>query len=216
MENVQPHFWAFITDSKLNKKTFPSLTVVRNGIPTEKFKPAPKKHRTVAWIGRLIWAKRVYDAVDIARRLPDYSFTMIGSEETDEYQVILKDKPANLEIKIGLTEDEVADVLSGSQYYLFTSTSESMPLTVLEAMASECCLVSEDVGDISSVVLDGVNGHLVPKDADLVSWVSKNLPLLDIEVSKNARGTILDDFTIEQMVERYEFFYSGGEERRGS
>ena len=215
MENVQSHFWAFITDSKTNKKTFPSLTVIRNGIPIEKFKPSPKKPRTVAWIGRMLWAKRVHSAVDIARRLPDYSFTMIGSEETDECKTIMENKPINLEIKIGLTEDEVADVLSSAQYYLFTSTSESMPLTVLEAMSSGCCVVSEDVGDIASVILDGVNGHLVPKGVDLVDWVSKNLPLLDIEVSKNARQTIIDDFTIEQMVKKYEFFY-GGEERRGS
>ena len=140
---------------------------------------------------------------------------MIGGEETDEYQAILKDKPANLEIKIGLTEDEVVSVLSSSQYYLFTSASESMPLTVLEAMSSGCCVVSEDVGDISSVIHDGVNGYLVPKGVGLVDWVSKNLPLLDVGVSKNARQIIIDEFTVEQMVERYEFFYDG-EERRGS
>jgi len=207
MEKIQPHLWAFITDSEMNKKVFTDITVIRNGIPIKKFKPATKKPKTVAWIGRMVYGKRAHLIPDIAKNLPDYKFVMIGDRETKEYNYIMERKPTNLEVRLALTEDEVAQILSETQYFLFTSASESMPLTILEAMASECCVVSEEVGDIPSVLHDGVNGYLVPKDTLLVDWVSKNLPLLDIEVSKNARRAILDDFSLNQMVKKYEFLY---------
>ena len=209
MEKIQPHLWAFITDSEMNKKTFPNITTIRSGVPIDTFKPATKKPKTVAWIGRMVYGKRAHLIPDIARNLPGYHFTMIGDRETKEYNYIMEIKPPNLEVRLSLTENEVAQVLSEAEYFLFTSVSESTPLTILEAMASGCCVVSEEVGDIPSVIQDGVNGHLIPKDTNLVDWVSKNLPLLDSGVSKNARQVILDDFSIVQMVKKYEFLYGG-------
>ena len=132
---------------------------------------------------------------------------MIGDGETDTYKEITESLPPNLNIKIELSEEEVAELLSSSQYFLFTSISEAMPLTILEAMACGCCVVSERVGDIPSVIEDGVNGHLIPEDVDLVDWVSDNLPRVDLTVTENTRQTILDGFTIEQSVKKYEFLY---------
>jgi len=209
MERIQPHLWALTTDSEINKKVFPDIMVIRNGIPLEKFKPATKKPKTVAWIGRLTYGKRAHLIPYIAKNLPDYHFIIIGDKETKEYNYIMERKPPNLEVRLALTEDEVAKILSEAQYFLFTSASESMPLTVLEAMASGCCVISEDVGDIPSVVRNGINGYLVPKDVLLVDWVSENLPLLDVEVSKNARQAVLSDFSLTQMVKKYEFLYGG-------
>jgi len=207
VEKVQPQLWASVTDAEINRQVLPEVTVIRDGVSPDIFKPAPKKPKSIAWVGRLHTAKRAHRIPEIARRLPEYSFTMIGDGETDTYKEIIKDLPPNLEIKIGLSEEEVAEVLSTSQYFLFTSISEAMPLTILEAMACECCVVSENVGDISSVIKNGLNGHLIPWDIDLVDWVSEYLPRADSFTTKNARKTILEGFTIKQSVKKYEFLY---------
>ena len=207
VERVQSKLWASVTDAKINKKILPDVTVIRNGVSPDIFKPAPKTSNTVMWVGRLLAAKRAHLIPEIARRLPNYSFTMIGDTETDTYKEITEDLPPNLKVKIGLSEEEVAAELSTAQYFLFTSMSEAMPLTILEAMASGCCVVSENVGDVSYVIEDGFNGHLIPQGINLVNWISDNLPLVDLSVAENARQTILNDFTIEQSVKKYEFLY---------
>jgi len=207
VEKVQKHLWASITDAELNRKVLPEVTIIRNGIPLDIFKPATKKPKTVAWVGRMHTAKRAHLIPEIARRLSDFSFTMIGDDETDTYKEIIEDLPPNLEIKIELSEEEVAEVLSASEYFLFTSVSEAMPLTVLEAMACGCCVVSERVGDVPCIIKNGVNGHLIPEDINLVDWVSEYLPEADPFVAKNARRTILEGFTIDQTTKKYEFLY---------
>jgi len=207
VEKVQKHLWASVTDAELNKKSLPEVTVIRNGVSPDIFKPGPKIPNSVAWVGRLHGAKRAHLIPEIARRMTDYSFTMIGDGETDTYKEIIDNLPPNLEIKLGLSEEEVAEVLSTSQYFLFTSISEAMPLTILEAMACGCCVVSENVGDIPCVLEDGFNGHLIPEDLNLVDWVSENIPRLDLSVAENARQTILEGFTIDQTTKKYEFLY---------
>jgi len=207
MEKIQPILWASVTDAEINRRVLPNVNIIRNGVDPEQFKPADKKPKTVTWVSRLHKAKHADLIPEIARRLPDYHFIMVGDKETEIYDEIVKNQPSNLEIKIELSEKEVAEELSTSQYFLFTSLSEAMPLTIMEAMASECCVISENVGDIPNVLEDGVNGHLIPRDVDLVDWVVENLPNLDTSVSKNGRQTILNGFTIEQSVKRYEFLY---------
>ncbi|KKK60056.1 hypothetical protein LCGC14_3028180, partial [marine sediment metagenome] len=210
VEKIQRHLWASVTDAELNRKSLPEVIVIRNGVSLDIFKPALKTPKSVAWVGRLHGAKRAHLIPEIARRLPEYSFTMIGDGETDTYKKIIDNLPPNLEIKIELSEEEVAEVLSTSQYFLFTSISEAMPLTILEAMACGCCVISENVGDIPSVITDGVNGHLIPSIVNeelILNWVTDNLPELDLSVVDNARPTILNGFTIEQSVKKYEFLY---------
>jgi len=210
IEKVQKHLWASVTDAELNRKSLPGVTVIRNGISPDIFKPALKTPKSVAWVGRLHGAKRAHLIPEIARRLPEYSFTMIGDGETETYKEIIDDLPPNLEIKLELSEEEVAEVLSTSQYFLFTSISEAMPLTILEAMACGCCVISEKVGDTPSVLEDGINGHLIPSvstEGLILNWVVDNLPELDLSVVDNARQTILEGFTIEQSVKKYEFLY---------
>ena len=207
MEKVQPLLWASVTDAEINRRVLPNVTIIRNGVDPDLFKSAEKTPKTVAWVSRLHRGKHADLIPDIARRLPDYHFIMVGDRETEIYQDIVENQPQNLEIKIELSEEEVAKELSTSQYFLFTSISEAMPLTIMEAMASECCVISEHVGDIPSVLKDGVNGHLVPIDADLVDWIAENLPKLDTSVAQRGRDTILNGFTIEQSVKKYEFLY---------
>jgi len=213
LEKIMPRLWACTSDSHINKELHPEITLIRNGVPVDIFKPAEKEPKTVAWVSRFISYKRADIVPEIARQMPDYHFIMIGDRKTKEYNEIIGDCPPNLEIRIGLTEEEVAEVLARSQYFLFASISESMPITIYEAMASECCVVTEDVGDISSIIKNGVNGYLMPRGGglyegeNLVNWVTENLPLLDTSVAKTARQNVLDEFTFDQMMKRYEFLY---------
>ena len=208
------YLYAQIVDSVSAKKLFPNATVIKNGVNLETFSPSSKKKpKTVAWVGRISTAKKARLIPQIAKRLPDYQFTMIGGEKTEEYNEIMTAdglKPTqNLKILIGLSEREVADILAESQYMLFTSHGESLPISVLEGMASECCVIAERVGDLPYLIQDGVNGHLIPEEKNVVVWVHTQIKSLNTNVGEAARIKIISEHNIDNTVKQHEFIYGG-------
>lgn len=62
---------------------------------------------------------------------------------------------------LGLRND-VPDLLSAADSYVMSSAWEGLPLVLIEASSASLPVVATDVGGNSEVVLDGVNGLLVP------------------------------------------------------
>ena len=52
------------------------------------------------------------------------------------------------------------------------SRYEGLPMVLLEAMAFNKAIVSMDVGSISQIIQDGINGYLIPK-GDFVAICKK-------------------------------------------
>lgn len=57
---------------------------------------------------------------------------------------------------------DIAELLAEADVFALSSIAEGMPVTLLEAMAAGLPVVATDVGDVASVVADGVTGTLVP------------------------------------------------------
>jgi glycosyltransferase involved in cell wall biosynthesis len=83
---------------------------------------------------------------------------------------------------------------------------EGLPNTILEAMSLEKAVVATYHAGIPQAIRSGINGLLVPErdNAQLTIAFEKlitDAPLREL-LGKNARQTILQDFTIEKMQER--------------
>ena len=239
IKRVTPHLYALVTDSSVNQKVFPNITIIHNGVPTDIFTPVAKKPKTVVWVGRSTPSKRPEILVNASQRLKDYNFTVISSERTDLAASLDTPTKPNLVFKYGLSEEQIAKELSTAQYYVFTSYVESMPLTVLEAMSSGCCVLAmtgvsdpdtpqQSMGDLTTVIQDGINGCLMPQSdkdpdvPDVAMWIADNLPKLEKrakQMGAEARRTILEnEYTVDEMVKQYEHLYgaigSHGGQRR--
>lgn len=107
--------------------------------------------------------------------------------------------------------DDIPQLMSAFDVFALTSTSEGLPLVLLEAMAMGLPVLSTNVGGISDLVEDGVTGFLVPA-GDFIGlvkqlvWLSSR-PQSALDVASAARRQVLADHSTKQMAVAYEKLY---------
>jgi glycosyltransferase involved in cell wall biosynthesis len=112
---------------------------------------------------------------------------------------------------LGVRRD-ISRILAASDVFLLSSHREGFPIAVLEAMAAELPVIATAVGDLPSIVEDGVTGRLIaPGDAQAFACAI-------IDVFNDPEGARLMGrqgrrsvaaFGLEKMIENYEALYAG-------
>jgi glycosyltransferase involved in cell wall biosynthesis len=162
-----------------NQECDPALLhVIPNGIDTARFQPnadARKRLRAElgipedAWVagtvGRLAAEKNQGLLVDAMAALLDERRHLLIVGDGPEREPLRKRVESTLRSEyvhlLGARSD-VAELLSALDVLVMSSTTEGLPLVVLEAMATGLPVVSTAVGGIPDVVEDGVTGFLYP------------------------------------------------------
>ncbi len=153
-------------------------------------------------------------AAEVCRRFPSAMFLGVGHVDEGLAHPIKK-LVADLSlgdkfIFVGFRAD-IPQILGELDVFVLSSTSEGMPLAVLEAMASRRAIVTTQCGGIPEVVDDGETGLLVPPSdpsalaraiGDLLSDHARALRL-----GVNAQAKFQKQFTLDGMIERYERLY---------
>jgi len=106
----------------------------------------------------------------------------------------------------------VQDVLCKSDLFLLPSENESFGLAALEAMSCEVPVVASDVGGLRELISHGVDGYLIEVgDVAALTRYSLNIlqdPKLQKEFGKNARQKVLEKYTPNKIVPKYEKLYN--------
>ncbi|GAA5433779.1 glycosyltransferase [Haloarcula japonica] len=106
---------------------------------------------------------------------------------------------------------EIHGYYAAADVFVSASAFEGLPVTILEAMAAECPVVATDINGVREVVLDGETGRLVPPDepmqmaAAMREFTDK---MTRERFGKQGYERVHDQFTVEQMVNRYLRLYS--------
>jgi len=99
-------------------------------------------------------------------------------------------------------KDNLAPYYQAMDVYVLPSLSETTSLTTMEAMASGVPVITTPVGLIKEYVVDGTNGFLIPKKNpnELFNKLEylKNNPVARANLGKNARKTIVDNYSWEK------------------
>lgn len=156
--------------------------------------------RVIMSIARDDAQKRIDLFIETARLLPEYAFVWIGNSEEHE-------KGENVflmgQIPLAWQLLEYADV------FVLPSNYEGLPMSIIEALAFGRPVVASDVGGITEL-LDGRNGFAVENDAEgmaaKIRYVLEDVERY-VEMSRQARQTYLEKFTVERMVEGYGQIY---------
>ena len=106
---------------------------------------------------------------------------------------------------------DVPSVLADLDVFVLPSTSEGLPLVVLEAMASALPVVATRSGGTEETVEEGRTGFLVPV-ADAEAIAARVIDVLEnprraVQLGEEARRICKQNFSIRAMVSNYERVY---------
>jgi glycosyltransferase involved in cell wall biosynthesis len=116
-------------------------------------------------VGRLQRPKDFFTLVRAVKGLPAGAFEMaVVGEGPDRRRLEQEIRGLGLSDRVHLYGErrDVRDVLANSDLFVLSSSSEGLPLSVLEAMAAGLPVIASRVGGIPELVVDGVTGILVP------------------------------------------------------
>jgi glycosyltransferase involved in cell wall biosynthesis len=143
-----------------------STVVIRNAVDVAAAPRSAGDHEGVRLIavGRLKPPKDFVNLVRALATLPDGSFeALIVGEGPDRALVEAEIERLGLGARVELTGErsDVPALLADSDLFVLSSTSEGLPVSVLEAMAAGLPVVASEVGGLPELVADGESGLLV-------------------------------------------------------
>ncbi len=154
------------------------MTVVPNGVPAPQQQRAttpPTGTWTIGTVALFRQRKGTEVLLDAIARLRDQGkdvrLRAVGPFETDEYEQMLKQQAARLDLSdrvdwTGFTQDVNQELLQMDLFVLPSLFGEGLPMVVLEAMAAGVPVVGTWVEGVPEAVRDRVDGVLAqPGDA---------------------------------------------------
>ena len=144
-----------------------------SGVDIERFKPSPFPAGVPLVIlpARMLWAKGVFDFVEASRIVAasgqEVRFALVGEPDHGNPDSVSSQKLKEWQHKgwvewWGWQEDMASVYQAASIVCLPSFYGEGLAKSLIEAAASGRPLIASDIPGCREVVLDGVNGYLIP------------------------------------------------------
>lgn len=223
-------FLSGITTVSENLKTFfrdylgqpeARLEVIPNGVDTDLFHPDGVSVRgTEIPEGKLVFGSvaRMTEAKDhgnllrafrmIADKRDDVLLALVGDGETrEDVERMIGELGLNDLVRLYGRRDDIPSWLRAMDVFVLPSQREGAPVSVLEAMGCGLPVVATDVGGVSEILTDGLNGRVVPpRDHDALAesmlWMVDNPDAMQ-RFAVEGPKTVAERFSNRAMGSRY-------------
>jgi glycosyltransferase involved in cell wall biosynthesis len=184
---------------------------------------ATAETRVIVQIGRLAHSKRNELLVEAVADLPPPLCPHVWLVGEGDCKPMLMQRTHQYGLRdrvhfLGYRTD-IPEVMAAADMLVVTSDKEGLPITVLEAMAMHCPVISTSVGAIPNVLKDGSDGWLVPAGdrAALVHAIVDVLgqPELARRRAESAYREYCRAYSRDSMGSRYLQIYEAAWARRG-
>ncbi|WAM34005.1 glycosyltransferase [Caldicellulosiruptor morganii] len=170
---------------------------------------------------RVVPVKRLEKIVDSLEKIENHkiSWTHIGDgelfESLKEYAQRKLSKKENIKYNFMgfLPNDKIIEFYAKEDFNLFvnTSSSEGLPVSIMEAISFGIPVVATDVGGVREIVIDGVNGYLLKRDfaeEDLAGLIKRFIEMPEEEYRRFCMGAIKiweEKFNAKSAYEKFVF-----------
>jgi len=204
-------FCAISHDQRLSAEEngIPILDVVHNGIAPEKYIFKETAGNYFMYLGRINKEKGIVDAINASREAEVkllVAGNIVGGDEWNyfqhEVQPLLNEENINF---VGqLDFNEKVRLLGGAKALLFPiDRREPFGLVMIEAMACGTPVIAYRRGSVPEVIQDGKTGFIVETKEEMIEAIKK----IDTIKRKDCRIHVEQNFTLKQMVDKYEKIY---------
>lgn len=177
-----------------------------------KFKEVYDGEVIFTFVGRLSPIKRCDRILELARvsaiEEQNIHFVVIGDGELREE---LEIQSTGLPVTFVGWQSRIEDWLAAADVGILLSDNEAVPLAMIEAGYAGLPVIATNVGSMSDVVIDGVNGYLVETNMDDILektlLIAKN-PTLRNQMGIKGRSLAFQHFSVEAMISKHEEIYS--------
>jgi glycosyltransferase involved in cell wall biosynthesis len=182
-------------------------TVVRNGVPTERFATEPAAQPgVVVMVARLAPPKRADLVVRAAALLRDRGIDIRlqlvgGGPLLEQTRSVIAECGAAAYVDLLGDRDDVPALLAAASCFVLASDYEGCPLSVLEAMAAGLPVVVTRVGGIDEVVTPSTGLVVEPSAAALADGIAAMLadPAAAAALGAAGRAAAIENFTTARM-----------------
>lgn len=208
------------------------ITVIPRGVDTSVFRPSadkasrqrllrelglPDETKLVLTVGRQEPQKGHSYLIDsmraVVEEIPEAILLMAGREgnSTEGIRRLIEDLDIGEKVVFLGVRDDIADLLTAADCFVFPSLFEGMGVSLLEAMASGAACVITDARPFDEMVVDGESALMVPKAtsrplAQAVVRVLTDSELAN-ELGSAARMAAVSRFRIEDTAASMEALY---------
>ena len=164
---------------ELSGKGIQHTALWQRGVDTELFRPALRSEamrrrlhgrhddtgNLLLYIGRLSAEKQIERIRPVLETLPNTRLALVGDGPyRQQLERLFEGTPTTF---VGyLAGEDLASAYASGDAFLFPSSTETLGLVLLEAMAAGCPVVGAQRGGIPDIVSDGVNGFLYDPDQE--------------------------------------------------
>lgn len=115
------------------------------------------------YVGRVSAEKEIDKIKPVLKSIPNARLAIVGNGPArEELEALFADTNTNF---VGyLHGQELGSAYASADAFIFPSSTETLGLVLLEAMAAGCPVVAARRGGIPDIVTDGVNGYLFEPD----------------------------------------------------
>ena len=164
---------------ELSEKGIQNTALWQRGVDTDIFRPDLRKNTMrkkllgkfsdegalLIYVGRLSAEKQIERIKPVLDALPKARLALVGDGPyRNQLEKIFDGTPTTF---VGyLAGEELASAYASGDAFLFPSSTETLGLVLLEAMAAGCPVVGANKGGIPDIITDGINGCLYDPDGD--------------------------------------------------
>lgn len=199
-KNKRMGTWSSQVDAYLCLTEMARQKFIEHGLPRDKLivkpnfikvdvEPTETKSNYLLFAGRLTSSKGVELIKSVAKKV-DYRIKMVGDGELSP---IFKNSP-NVELLGKRSHNETLNLIKNAKALLFPSLwYEGMPMTIIEAFALKTPVIASDLGAMSSMIKDGVNGLLFnPQKIDSIENKIRYSLNNEVQMNKLANNAFND------------------------
>jgi len=158
--------WSKVFEKELNIHDTQPINNVIQPCSTVHIATDAKRPALFVFIGDIIDRKGVFDLIEAADMIEnkDWKIIICGNGDTERLEKRIASSPHkdNFEFLGVINPSERDALLSQADAVVLPSYFEGVPIVILEGMSAGTGVVATDVGAVSDLVNDSVNGFLVP------------------------------------------------------